>query len=911
VHHIYYLKVYLMTNKTISLEVAELNPYYAHRGLAFISQRVMRRLGLAPGDFIKITGKKQTVAKVWPMEDDYDDDNVIGIDGVMRYNAQTSIQDSVTVSKVDPKPASKIVLSPVESMTISPAMASYIGEKIVDYAFCAGDVISVPQLTGVLLFRVGSVSPSSPALVVDGTDIDVKEEAEKEPETKAAGRATGVTYEDIGGLGDAKEKVREMIELPMKHPELFKRLGIDPPKGVLLHGPPGCGKTLLAKAVASESGANFVTINGPEVMSKYYGESEGKLREIFEQAEKNAPTIIFIDEIDSIAPKREDVSGEVERRVVAQLLTLMDGLKARGQVIVIAATNRPDAVDPALRRPGRFDREIQIAIPDTKGRLEILQIHTRNMPLTRNMNIRRLIESAKSSGVKVNQTIEGTMDGAILSELSDYLGLIASYDMKQLDTYEKVVRLAKQNEMHKIDFAGSVDKKRLEEIAKEIPLASVLELRRSIEKVGSLKPLLGITDVASFSRRLDQESAATIEQALGIGRIPCIDGIIELDAAYSSDGDADTEHSKQLLSQIVMLSKNLDPEKSVDLAALASLTNGFSGADLSALSREAAMKAIRRFVPRMNLNQAIPADVLASLKVSKNDFMEALKEITPSALREVYVEVPEVHWADIGGLDDVKRQLKEMVEWPMKQPELFEQMGITPPRGILLYGPPGTGKTLLAKAVATESSANFISVKGPEVLSKWVGESEKAVREIFKKARQTAPCIIFFDEIDSIAPQRGNGSSDSGVTERMVNQLLSEMDGMVSLKNVVVIAATNRPDIVDTALLRPGRFDRNVYIPLPDKAAREEIFKVHSGKMPLAKDIDFSLLAEKTEGYTGADVEAICREAALVALREEMRKKDVTMKHFESAIKSITMSVSAADLRQYDKMKKSLGKMIS
>ncbi|HRR54715.1 MAG TPA: AAA family ATPase, partial [Candidatus Methanomethylicus sp.] len=338
---------------------------------------------------------------------------------------------------------------------------------------------------------------------------------------------------------------------------------------------------------------------------------------------------------------------------------------------------------------------------------------------------------------------------------------------------------------------------------------------------------------------------------------------------------------------------------------------GFSGADLSALSREAAMKAIRRFVPRMNLNKAIPADVLASLKVSKNDFMEALKEITPSALREVYVEVPEVHWDDIGGLDAVKRQLKEMVEWPMKQPELFEQMGIAPPRGILLYGPPGTGKTLLAKAVATESSANFISVKGPEVLSKWVGESEKAVREIFKKARQTAPCIIFFDEIDSIAPQRGNGSSDSGVTERMVNQLLSEMDGMVSLKNVVVIAATNRPDIVDAALLRPGRFDRNVYIPLPDKAAREEIFKVHSGKMPLAKDIDFSLLAEKTEGYTGADIEAVCREAALVALREEMRKKDVTMKHFESALKSITMSVSAADMRQYDKMKKSLGKMIS
>ncbi len=900
-----------MSNRTISLEVAELNPYYAHRGLAFINPRVMQRLGLSPGDFIKITGKRQTVAKVWSMDDDYENEDMIGIDGVIRYNAQTSIQDTVTVSKVDPKPASKIVLSPAEPMAISPAMASYIGEKIVDYAFCSNDLVSVPQLTSVLLFRVASVSPSSPALVVEETKVEVKEVEEKAPEAKTAGRATGVTYEDIGGLGDAKEKIREMIELPMKHPELFKRLGIEPPKGVLLHGPPGTGKTLLAKAVANESGANFVTINGPEVISKYYGESEGKLREIFEQAEKNAPTIIFIDEIDSLAPKREDISGEVERRVVAQLLTLMDGLKARGQVIVIAATNRPDDVDLALRRPGRFDREIQIAIPDKKGRLEILQIHTRNMPLTRNINIRRLIESAKSSGGKASQTIEGAMDGALLRELSDYLELITSYDVKQLDTYEKIIQLAKQDAMHKIDFAGGVDKSRIASIAKEIPPSSISDLRYALEKASGVRHLVGVTDVASFSRRLDQESASTIELALGIGRIPCIDRIVDLEAAYLSEGDAEADNSKLPLSQIVMMSKNLDPEKSVDLGELASLTNGFSGADLAALCREAAMKALRRFVPGMNLNEEIPATLLASLKVSKNDFMDALKEITPSALREVYVEVPEVHWNDIGGLDDVKRQLKEMVEWPMKQPELFEQMGILPPKGILLYGPPGTGKTLLAKAVATESSANFISVKGPEVLSKWVGESEKAVREIFKKARQTAPCIVFFDEIDSIAPQRGNSSSDSGVTERMVNQLLSEMDGLVSLKSVVVIAATNRPDIVDTALLRPGRFDRSVYIPLPDKAARREIFRVHTRKMPIAKDVDFGLLAEKTEGYTGADIEAICREAALVALREEMRKKDVTMKHFEAAMKSITPSVSDADLRQYDVMKKTLGKMIS
>ncbi|HDI46538.1 MAG TPA: AAA family ATPase, partial [Candidatus Methanomethylia archaeon] len=503
-------------------------------------------------------------------------------------------------------------------------------------------------------------------------------------------------------------------------------------RGVLLYGPPGCGKTLLAKAVANETGAHFIAINGPEIMSKFYGESEARLREVFDEAEKNAPSIIFIDELDAIAPKREEVTGEVEKRVVSQLLTLMDGLKGRGQVVVIGATNRPEAVDPALRRPGRFDREIAIGVPDKRGRREILQVHVRNMPLAEDVNLDELAE----------------------------------------------------------------------------------------------------------------------------------------------------------------------------------ITHGYTGADLAALCREAAMRALRRFLPKINLEEeVIPTEVLESLKVTRQDFMDALKDVQPSALREVLVEVPEVHWDDIGGLEDVKRQLREMVEWPLKHPELFEQMGITPPKGILLYGPPGTGKTLLAKAVATESEANFISVKGPEVLSKWVGESERAVREIFRKARQTAPCIVFFDELDAIAPRRGM-RYDSGVTERVVNQLLTEMDGIVALKNVVVIGATNRPDILDTALLRPGRFDRVVYVPPPDKKARMEIFKVHTRKMPLAEDVDLEKLAEMTEGYTGADIEAVCREAALSALREEMKPRPVQMKHFLEALKVVPPSITPEDLKMYEEISKTFRRII-
>jgi transitional endoplasmic reticulum ATPase len=545
--------------------------------------------------------------------------------------------------------------------------------------------------------------------------------------------AAQVTYEEIGGLSDEIQRIREMVELPMKHPELFKRLGIDPPRGLILHGPPGTGKTLLAKAVASESEANFIHINGPEIMSKFYGESEQKLRKIFEDAEENAPSIIFIDEIDAIAPKREDVQGEVERRVVAQLLATMDGLKSRGQVVVIAATNRVNAIDPALRRPGRFDREIEIGVPDKTGRLEVLHIHSRGMPLTEEGDLR------------------------------------------------------------------------------------------------------------------------------------------------------------------------------VDLAALANRTHGFVGADLHALCREAAMKALRRYLPKINLDEEeIPQDVLEQLEVTNDDFLGALREIQPTAVREVFIEIPNVRWSDIGGLQEVKDTLIEVVEWPLKRPETFTRLGISPPKGVLIYGPPGAGKTLLARAVATESEANFISVKGPELLSKWVGESEKAVREIFRKARTAAPAIIFFDEIDAIAPTRGRSAGDSHVTERVISQLLTEMDGLESMKDVIVLAATNRPELIDRALLRTGRFDRFVYVPAPDKKSREKIFEIYTKNMPLDEDVAIKKLVEMTEYFVGGDVEALCREAGMRALRENMDAKIVSMKHFNDAMKTLHASVTPQILENYERMDKEL-----
>ncbi|PLJ76951.1 MAG: AAA family ATPase, partial [Thermofilum sp. NZ13] len=651
----------MSSHPEVTLRVAEARPRDVGRGIVRIDRSAMSKLRVDPGDVVEIEGKKVTVAIVWPQALEDEGAGIIRMDGLIRRNAGVAIGDQVKVRKAKVAPAKRVVLAPTFKMgfEIVPELVEYVKSKLLGRPLIRGDVVEIPTFSTALQFTVVSTFPAQAVQVTDETEVSIRSEP-----VSGELAIPRITYEDIGDLEEAKQKIREMVELPLRHPELFKHLGIDPPKGVLFYGPPGTGKTLLAKAVANETGAYFISINGPEIMSKFYGESEQRLREIFEEASRNAPAIIFIDEIDAIAPKREEVTGEVEKRVVAQLLALMDGLKERGQVIVIAATNRPDDIDPALRRPGRFDREIAFPVPDKRARREILQVHTRNMPLSEDVNLDELAE----------------------------------------------------------------------------------------------------------------------------------------------------------------------------------ITHGFTGADLAALCREAAMRALRRVLPKINIeSEKIPAEILSELKVTKQDFMDALKEVQPSALREVYIEVPEVNWDDIGGLEDVKQQLREAVEWPLKHPEYFREMGIDPPKGILLYGPPGTGKTLLAKAVATESEANFIGVKGPEVLSKWVGESERAIREIFRKARQAAPCVVFFDEIDSIVPRRGQ-RYDSGVTDRIVNQLLTEMDGLERLEGVVVIAATNRPDIIDPALLRPGRFDRLVYVPPPDEKARLEIFKVHTRRMPLAEDVDLAEL---------------------------------------------------------------------
>jgi len=733
--------------KELILRVVEARQKDVGRGKVRIDIDLLNQIGVNPGEVVEIEGQRKTAAIAWPLapEDilEEEDKYIIRMDGITRKNAGVSIGDKVIVRKAFPKVATSVKLAPSNfSITVDPGFISYVKKKLKDYPLVEGDTVLIPVLGQAIPFTVVQVRPQGIVIVSDETSITISEKPAEQT------RYPRVTYEDIGGMKHIIQKIRELVELPLKHPELFKRLGIEPPKGILLYGPPGVGKTLLAKAVANETEAYFTSINGPEIMSKFYGESEQRLREIFEDAKKHAPAIIFIDEIDAIAPKRDEVIGEVERRVVAQLLTLMDGLESRGNVIVIAATNRPNAIDPALRRPGRFDREIEIPLPDKQGRLEILQIHTRNMPLA----------------------------------------------------------------------------------------------------------------------------------------------------------------------------------KDVDLEKLADMTNGYTGADLAALVREAAMNALRRYLQVIDLNQdKIPPEILEKMEVNMDDFLKAFKDIVPSGLREIYVEVPEVHWSDIGGLEDVKEELREVVEYPLKFREVYDSLGIEPPKGILLFGPPGTGKTMLAKAVATESGANFIAVRGPEILSKWVGESEKAIREIFRKARQAAPTIIFFDEIDAIAPMRGL-TSDSGVTERIVNQLLAEMDGIEKLENVIVIAATNRPDILDPALLRPGRFDRLIYVPPPDKNARKDILRVHTRNVPLAEDVSLDELAEKTEGYTGADLAALVREATLRAIREKMTecmkkveenmikneeertaktkecmKENVPLvekKHFEAALKKVRPSVTA-DMVQF------------
>ncbi|PIN79972.1 ATPase [Candidatus Woesearchaeota archaeon CG10_big_fil_rev_8_21_14_0_10_34_8] len=738
-----------MVERPIKLKVAEAIQDDVNKGIVRIDSNFMHELGIRPGDIVEIKGERVTVGiadRAYPGDIGL---NIIRMDGVIRRNAKTGIGEVVAVRKAAVKEAKKVTIAPAQKGIMIRASPAIFKQGLLGRAVMKGDIVSLggtnrrrntmstsPFFHDIfsmldegaggfgfsdIKFIVVDTEPKQSVIISDLTQVRFNPEAVELEDDKVL----EVTYEDIGGLNEEIKKVREMVELPLKHPEIFERLGIEPPKGVLLHGPPGTGKTLLAKAVANETNSHFILINGPEIMSKFYGQSEQNIRKKFEEAEKNAPSIIFIDEIDAIAVKREDSHGEVERRVVAQLLAIMDGLKSRGKVVVIAATNIPDAIDPALRRPGRFDREIEIGVPGKEARLNILKIHTRNMPLTKN----------------------------------------------------------------------------------------------------------------------------------------------------------------------------------VDLKRIADITHGFVGADLASLSKEAAMVVLRRLLPDIKLkeDEPIPKELLEKLRIGPEDFMESLKTVRPSAMREVLVEVPQVKWEDIGGMHDVKQELKEAVEWPMKYPESFTKLGVKPPKGILIYGPPGTGKTLLAKAVANESEANFILVKGPELLSKWVGESEKAVRKVFKRARQTSPTIIFFDEIDSLAPRRGSGSNNS-VTERVVNQLLTEIDGLVDLINVIVVAATNRPDIMDTALLRPGRFDRVIMAGVPDKEARVAIFAVHTKTMPLASDVDLDDLAEKTEGYVGADIESVCREAAIFMLRDDINAKEVTQKAFENALKKVGPSVTKEVEESYKKI---------
>jgi transitional endoplasmic reticulum ATPase len=739
--------------KSVRLKVAEADQRDVGKGIVRIDEKFRNMIRVNIFDVIELKGERSTSAMVgrsYPQDEGLD---VIRMDGLIRTNAKTSLGEYVEVKKADWKEAKKVTLAPVTQNIHIYAPSESLRAIFHNRTVSKGDIISTTSVRkpresfgadvmfehvfqdffgpssfglGEIKLHVVSTSPAGIVKITDITEMELLSEAvalEQEiPE---------VMYEDLGGIKPALTKIREIIELPLRHPELFNRLGIDAPKGVLLHGPPGTGKTMLAKAVANESDAYFITINGPEIMSKYYGESEHKLREAFDEAEKNAPAIVFIDEIDSIAPKRAEVTGEVERRVVAQLLSLMDGLKTRKNVIVIGATNRPEALDMALRRPGRFDREIELRVPDREGRREIFQIHTRGMPLA----------------------------------------------------------------------------------------------------------------------------------------------------------------------------------EDVSLDDLADRTYGFVGADIAALCREAAMTALRRILPEIDLEQKeISKDTLDKLVIKRSDFEEVMKEIQPSALREILFEVPTVTWEDIGGLDNVKSLLKEAVEWPLRYGESFRRIGVEAPKGVLLYGPPGTGKTLLAKAIANESEANFITVKGSDILSKWYGESEKHIAEIFKKARQVAPAIIFLDELDALAPRRGTALGEPHVTERIVNQLLSELDGLEELRGVVVISATNRPDIIDPALLRPGRFDEMILVPVPDAKTRSEIFKVHTKKMALADDVNLGELVRITEDFTGADIAAVCKKAGRFAMREDINAEKVRQRHFLAATEDTGPSVTSDIMSYYEKLKDELRK---
>jgi transitional endoplasmic reticulum ATPase len=734
---------------SIKLKVAEATQEDVGKGIVRIDPKHREIIDVAEYGVVEIEGERKTsalVANTDPVDTGLD---VIRMDGLMRANAKISIGDHVEVRKAEWKEAIKVTLAPVSKGMHISASSDILASVFRNRTVSKGDFISTTNFKrskngpsqsmmlenmfsdlfdysfglGEIKMQVISTSPKGIVKITDLTELQLLPEAVELPPEQSI---PTVMYEDLGGIKPAISKVREMIELPLKHPELFDRLGIEPPRGVLLHGPPGTGKTMLARAVANESDAYFVSINGPEIMSKYYGESEHQIREIFDDAEQNAPAIIFLDEIDSIAPKRAEVTGEVERRVVSQLLSLMDGLKERKNVIVIGATNRPEALDMALRRPGRFDREIVLHVPDQDGRLEIFQIHTRGMPLA----------------------------------------------------------------------------------------------------------------------------------------------------------------------------------DDVDLKALAEITYGFVGADIAALCREAAMSTLRKVLPQINLeDEHIPVEILEKLSVTSEDFKVAQKDVQPSAMREIMIETPNVGWDDVGGLEDVKELLKEAVEWPLKNPESFQRIGVESPKGVLLYGPPGTGKTMLAKAIAHESKANFITAKGSDLLSKWYGESEKHISEMFARARQVAPSIVFLDELDALAPIRGGAMGEPQVTERIVNQLLSELDGLEELHGVVIVGATNRPDIIDPALIRPGRFDEMILVPVPDLPTRRKIFEVHTRKMSLASDVNIDELVNSTDKYTGADVAAVCKKAGRFALREDLMASEVSQKHFLKAIAETGTSVTSDTMKYYEDLK--------
>jgi len=880
----------------IKLKVAEAIQEDVNKGIVRIDSSYMRKLDIRPGNIVQITGERTTVGiadRALPGDIGL---NIIRMDGIIRRNAKTSIGEFVTITRAEVKEAKKVVIAPArEGVIISASNPLIFKQGLLGRAVVKGDLVSLggtrrrrstmsgspfaemfsmlseevmmnfPHFgLGDLKFLVVDVQPKQAVVITESTEVEYNPTP---VEMKEEAQAFEVSYEDVGGLENEVKKIREMVELPLKHPELFETLGIEPPKGVLLHGPPGTGKTLLAKAVANETNSNFILINGPEIMSKYYGQSEENLRKKFEEAEKNAPSIIFIDEIDAIASKREESKGEVERRVVAQLLALMDGLKTRGKVVVIAATNIPNSLDPALRRPGRFDRELEIGVPQKEGRLNILKIHTRNMPF------------------------EGTLYDDILAdaitiEIEKYL---SEYQKELTDIENKITSLKEQ--LEKKDLLTNL-KNKLTQVKNKI--ARLERLREINKKKSRLRELANILKTIEHQKELWSEEDKRQHF------------LKEHKKKYSEEVYQTLEfllEEKVITQNIFSTARNIGKER--DFNHLASITHGFVGADIASLAKEAAMTVLRRILPTLDLkdDEPIPEEVLRSLKITKEDFMEALKMVRPSALREVLLETPNVSWDDVGGLKDVKQELIEAVEWPIKQSTSFTRLGIKPPKGILLYGPPGTGKTLLAKAVAKESEANFIPVKGPELLSKWVGESEKAVREVFKKARQASPAIIFFDEIDSIAPRRGFAEGEGSHTaERVVNQLLTEMDGLQDLNDIVIIAATNRPDILDTALLRPGRFDRIVYVPAPDKEARKEIFHVHTKGMPLAKDVNLKTLVDKTEGYVGADIESLCREAAILALRENMNAKEIKMKHFEAALEKVRPSVTPDVEKAYEEL---------